>query len=145
MGADKLHINIKQSGFTMLELLVAITLIVIGLSAAASMQAIAVNSNSVANKVSVSSFLAQQVAEEISSRNMSDPLLNSNSGGTYQFVDWSTGVEVLTNSLTIPGAGTFTATYTIKANTYNGATFAGMTEITVTVNNITYTTYKMVL
>ena len=144
MVADTQHIKNKQSGFTLIELLVAIVILAIGLSAAATMQAVALDSNAIANRVSVSSFLAQQVAEELSSRNIADPLFKTNSSGTYQFVDWSTGAQQLVNSLTIPGAGTFTASYTIQANTFNGASFPGMTEIQVTVNNVTYTTYKMV-
>ena len=144
MVADTQHIKNKQSGFTLIELLVAIVILAIGLSAAATMQAVALDSNAIANRVSVSSFLAQQVAEELSSRNIADPLFKTNSSGTYQFVDWSTGAQQLVNSLTIPGAGTFTASYTIQANTFNGASFPGMTEIQVMVNNVTYTTYKMV-
>lgn len=144
MVADTQYIKNKQSGFTLIELLVAIVILAIGLSAAATMQAVALDSNAIANRVSVSSFLAQQVAEELSSRNIADPLFKTNSSGTYQFVDWSTGAQQLVNSLTIPGAGTFTASYTIQANTFNGASFPGMTEIQVMVNNVTYTTYKMV-
>ncbi len=145
MVADTQHIKNKQSGFTLIELLVAIVILAIGLSAAATMQAVALDSNSIANRVSVSSFLAQQVAEEISSRNIADPIFKTNSQGLpYQFVDWSTGAEQQAGRLTIPGAGTFTASYSIQANTFNGASFPGMTEIQVTVNNVTYTTHKMV-
>lgn len=141
----------NQKGFTLLEMLVATMIIAIGLLAVATMQAVAMRSNSVANRVSVDSFIAQQIAEEISSRNISDPLLNPVSplSGTYQFVDWSTGAQQLVNSLNITGAGTVAATYTIQANTFNGAPFLGMTEIQVTVNHgaftTTYTTHKMVL
>ena len=149
MDADREHDDIKQGGFTLLELLVAITILLIGLMAVAQMQAVGISSNSVSNKVSVGSFLAQQVAEEISSRNSSDPLLNSTSAGTYQFVDWSSGTQKVVNGLSITSAGTYTATYNIQANTYNGAAFTGMTEIAVTVKvngvPITYTTHKMVL
>jgi type IV pilus modification protein PilV len=149
MDSDMRHIDNKQSGFTLLELLVAITILLIGLTAVASMQAIALRSNSVSNKVSVASFIAQQVAEEISSRNSSDPILNHTSTGTYQFTDWSTGAQQIVSGLSITSAGTYTATYTIQANTYNGTAFTGMTEIQVTVNAnnvpITYTAHKMVL
>ncbi len=133
-----------QDGFTLIELLVAIVLITIGLSAAAAMQAVALNSNSVANRVSVSSFMAQQVAEEISSRNATDPIFTANSAGTYQFADWSTGALQQVSGLHILSAGTFTANYTIQANTFNGSPFVGTAEIQVTVNNVTYTTHKMV-
>ena len=145
MDTDTLHIKNKQSGFTLIELFIAIMILAIGLSAAATMQAVALDSNSIANRISVSSSLAQQVAEEISSRSIADPLLNTNSAGTYQFDDWSTGAQQLVNSLSIAGAGTFTASYTIRANTFTGASFPGMTESQVTVNIVTYTTHKMVL
>jgi prepilin-type N-terminal cleavage/methylation domain-containing protein len=148
MAADTKNNDGKQKGFTLIELLIAIMILAVGLSAAAAMQAVALNSNAVANRVSVASFLAQQAAEEISSRNISDPILNTDvSNAAYPFIDWSTGVPVQTTVLTMPGAGTFSATYTIRTNRspVDGSYLLGMTEITVTVGNSTYTTHKMVI
>ena len=46
----------NQQGFTLLEMLVALMIMTIGLLAVATMQAVALNANSVANRVSVDQF-----------------------------------------------------------------------------------------
>ncbi|HTF99565.1 MAG TPA: prepilin-type N-terminal cleavage/methylation domain-containing protein [Nitrospirota bacterium] len=145
MIVNRLHSVGKQSGFTLIELLIAISILALGLLAVATMQSIALNSNSVSNKVSVASYLAQQVAEEICARDIDDPLLNTNSSGSYQFTDWTSGTQQIVSSVSVTGAGTFSASYNIQANTYYGTPFTGMTQIRVTVKNATYTTHKMVL
>ncbi len=138
----------NRNGFTLLELLVAVSIIAVGLLAAASMQGVAVNSNSVANRVSVASSLAQQVAEDLLSSGSTGTILNTN--GTYNYM-----LDPVnhTNSITIPGSGTFRAQYTTTISpVISGATLTGTTQVAITVfyvapngvevNAATFTTYK---
>lgn len=140
--------RLNRNGFTLLELLVAISIIAVGLLAAASMQGIAVNANSVSNKVSVGSSLAQQVAEDLLSSGSTGTILNTN--GTYNYMlDPANG----SNQLTIRGSGMYRATYTTNNSpVISGATVTGTTQVTVNVlyiaptgvetNVATFTTYK---
>ncbi len=140
--------RLNRNGFTLLELLVAISIIAVGLLAAASMQGIAVNANSVSNKVSVGSSLAQQVAEDLLSSSSTGTVLNTN--GTYNYMlDPANG----SNRLTIRGSGTYRATYTTNTSPIiSGATVTGTTKVDVTViyiapngvetNVATFSTYK---
>lgn len=57
----------NQNGFTLVELLVAITLMVIGVLAVIGMQTVALQSNSIANQLSVATSLASEALEDISS------------------------------------------------------------------------------
>ncbi len=136
--------TLNQNGFTLLELLVAISIIAVGLLAAASMQGIAINANSVSNKVSVGSSLAQQVAEDLLSSSSTGTILTTN--GTYNYMlDPANG----SNQLTIRGSGTYRAQYTTDTAPIAGVT--GVTKVNVQVfyvtpevetNVATYTTYK---
>jgi type IV pilus assembly protein PilV len=138
----------NQNGFTLLELLVAITIIAVGLLAAASMQGVAINANSIANKVSVGSSLAQQTAEDLISSSSTGTVLTTN--GTY---DYMLDAANHSNVLTIQGAGAFRAEYTTQTSpVISGATLTGTTRVSVTVIHIaptgvetdvaTFTTFK---
>jgi type IV pilus assembly protein PilV len=140
----------NEKGFTLLEMLIAVTLIAVGLLATASMQGIALNSNSIANKLSVANLLAQKVVEDLHSRSVSDSIFTSSVSNVAYMLN-SSGTP--STNITIPGAGTYSATYTITPN----ASATGTTRIDVTVrytsrkytqtvtNTVTYTTYKMVI
>jgi type IV pilus assembly protein PilV len=120
--------NKGQRGFSLLEVLIAVSILAIGLLAAASMQTTAINSNGIANRISVTSALAQEVMEDIMAWSASDAhFATSSSGSTYD-LDLNTAAT----SIQIPTAGTFNATYSIIVNTpaTNTAT------IVVTVTNV---------
>jgi len=139
----------NRKGFTLIELLVALSIIAIGLLAAASMQGIAVNGNSVSNRVSVASELAQLVAEDVLSSSLTGTILTT-SGGPYNYM-----LDPVNGSLTVPGTGTFSAQYwTTTPVIISGATVTGTTQVTVQVSYLnrtahgtptpvtTFTTYK---
>jgi len=145
-----------QKGFTLLEMLIAVTLIAIGLLATASMQGVALRSNSIANRLTVANLLAQKVIEDLHSRSANDAIyLNASPVTNVQYI-----LDPVTSSptITIPGAGVYSATYSITPNaTISSTLVTGTTRIDVTVSYIaqvaaqtvtkavTYTSYKMVL
>ena len=53
----------NHKGFSLIELLIALTLLAVGMMAVASMQTVAIGSNDIANKNSELAALAQQVME----------------------------------------------------------------------------------
>jgi prepilin-type N-terminal cleavage/methylation domain-containing protein len=147
--------KINQKGFTLLEVLFALSILAIGLLATASMQGVALNSNTVANRISVANMIGQQVLDELHSRPITDPdLLN-------QRINWPFLLDPVTpsNRVTIRGAGTYEARYfttpATPAAPILGLT-SGLTEIVVRVFYVdpttgvltqtrTFTTYKMVI
>jgi prepilin-type N-terminal cleavage/methylation domain-containing protein len=123
-----------RNGFTLLELLIAVSLLAIGLLAVASMQSVAMNANMVSNRLTVATTLAQQVAEDMLSWNISDPRLNSPSmpaatAPNYIFTNPSTGVSLGTQ-IYIPGAGTYSARYSAEPN----ITITGNTRLVIIVS-----------
>lgn len=127
------HKREKQKGFTLIELLVAIAILAIGLLAVASMQGVAINANSIANRSTAGNALAQQVAEE---RLAHDPML-------------IVGDTTLTTAIALPypldpvtqlpvltvGPNRYTATYVITPNAViNGQTMMDTTRLDVTVS-----------
>jgi type IV pilus assembly protein PilV len=143
-----------KNGFTLLELLVAVSLLAIGLLAVVTMQTVAMNANMVSNRLTVATTLAQQVAEDMLSWNISDPRVTtetfmpaSGSPNYNSFIDPSTGVA--SSQITISGAGTYSARYSITPNsTVNGNT---LIDIRVDYSSgsawkelVAYTVYKRV-
>jgi hypothetical protein len=127
------------------------TLLAVGLLATATMQSVAMNANSIANRLSVAASLAQQVAEDFLSRDIADPVLNTACINlTYDLDPFSAAT-----SINIPGAGTYSAQYSITPNAVvDGASQTGTTRIDASIRYnvkdgttkvVTYTTYKRVV
>ncbi len=125
----------EQNGFTLLEVLVAVSLIAVGLLAAAAMQGTAITANSTSNRLTVANMLAQQTSEEIISRNCStvnNPYRETAfcDNGSYSF-----------GNTTVNGAGNFSTAYTIEQDApINGTHVQGLTRVDVVVTYMTGST-----
>ena len=115
----------NDKGFSLVELLMAITLLAIGLFAVAGMQTVAMNANTIANKISVSSSIAQEVMEDIISWPQDSPSLNTTAANIVYDLDKGSAAT----TITVTGAGTFSATYSTTTST----PISGMTQIAVRV------------
>lgn len=103
----------NQKGFTLLELLVAVSLMAIGLLAVVSMQAVAINSNSIANRSAVATAFGQGVMDEILARPITDALLNTSTGGFVLYV----APTYLSSDVTVTNAGIYRARVWTRTNT----------------------------
>jgi len=80
--------NIDNNGFTLIEILIAITVFAIGILALGSMQISSMNGNADAQRITDASVLAQDQLEEVMALDYDDPLLNDDdSDGTNQDAD----------------------------------------------------------
>ena len=102
----------NERGFSLVEMLIAITLLAIGLLAVAGMQSTAINANSFANKLSTATALAQEVMEDLLARDSTAAIFQADTNDNVYDLDPDTAAT----SITITGAGTFTAAYDINAD-----------------------------
>ncbi|WP_035056084.1 prepilin-type N-terminal cleavage/methylation domain-containing protein [Desulfuromonas sp. TF] len=120
-----------EKGFTLAEMLVAITILAISLLAVAGMQITAIGTNSDSNTLTAATALTEGIMEEILAWDVDTPVLNSSSSGNlWDFFPETAGVQ---STRTFGTAGTYSATYSVVANA-NGVT--NLTQITVVVTGI---------
>ena len=70
------HILNRDSGFTLIEISIAIVVMALALLAMAGMQAIALRGNSFANQISQGGSLAEDIVESLMVLDYNDPILN---------------------------------------------------------------------
>jgi type IV pilus assembly protein PilV len=104
----------NEKGFTLVELLVALTLMTVGILAMVEMEIVATHSNSIANKLSVATSLAQEVMDDIQSWDINAPPVTGAFTANSVNVQYSRlGTGVNANSLTFQDSGTYQARYSI--------------------------------
>jgi prepilin-type N-terminal cleavage/methylation domain-containing protein len=70
----------REAGFTLLEIIVAISILTFGILAVASMQSAAIRGNQLGYRLTEGSTLAQDRLEFLLSKPYNDPLLNTGTG-----------------------------------------------------------------
>jgi len=117
----------KERGFTLIEVLIALTIFAVGLLALAGMQITGIQGNSTSQSVSAKVALADGVIEEFLAMEGNDPRL------TTEVTDsaWPTATAVV-----IEGGGTCSAMVTVDSDpVIGGNTHVGLTLIRVNVAN----------
>jgi Tfp pilus assembly protein PilV len=111
-GAAKPAVNSPESGFTLVEAMIATLVLMFGLAAIFNLMIVATSSNSVANRASAATGLASQQMEVLRSTAFS------------ALTDSPTGVDTLETvtanfnmSSTVEGVGTFVTTWRIQTLT----------------------------
>ena len=119
--------NCNERGFTLVEVLVALTIFAVGLLGLAGMQITGLQGNSRAQSVSAKVALADGVIEEFLAMKGDNPLLITE----VTDIAW-----VNATNIDINGAGTCSATVTVDADPVIGTvTYTDLTQIQVTVSN----------
>lgn len=108
-----------EQGFSLVELLIAITILSIGLFAVATMQTVAISNTAISNRMTTATDLANQAMEDILCWDPSNPALNASADD----VSYANGIRVT-------GGGTFNITYTTTID--NPAIGTTRVDITVT-------------
>lgn len=114
----------NQKGFTLLELLVALTIFAVGLLGVAGMQLTGLRENATSQARTTAAALATGILEEIRSWPPEAVLLAEDSANNVWSFDDETTIE-------IAGAGTFQATFDVDTN-YNDVTNINRIQVTVT-------------
>jgi type IV pilus assembly protein PilV len=96
-----------QSGFSLIELLVAVVILAVGLLGLAQLQLTAIKTNSQSFTSTAASVLTQRVLEQVASIPPDDPLFDGPSSGT-----WSKAP--ITSPVTLSGGGSYDITYVVE-------------------------------
>lgn len=113
-----MKIKCLNDGFTLIEVLVAITIFAIGLLALAGMQITAINGGSTSQRVTAAVALTDGIVQNLMARDAGDPIFDT---AISPAAAWP-------ETLAIEG---FSATYAVAVNT----PVSGISQITVTVTD----------
>jgi len=119
----------KDQGFTLIEVLIAISIFAVGLLAVATMQLSAINVNSTAGRITTRMTWAQDKIEELMALPYSDPWLeaagnppagNDSAGNTHQLSPTTDGYTIswtVTNDTPVPNTKLITVSVSGRGKT----------------------------
>ncbi|MFZ5861834.1 MAG: type IV pilus modification PilV family protein [Nitrospirota bacterium] len=131
----------SEAGFSLLELLIAMSILSVGLMATLNMQSTALGADGLAQRTTAAAGVARAALEELLSRSDSAAIFTTASAGVFDL-----DPQTAANTLTVQGI-VFNATLTVTPNaTVDGVTVPGLTQMVLTVTGsdrtLTMTGYK---
>jgi type IV pilus assembly protein PilV len=134
----------SEAGFTLLELLIAMTILAVGLLATLNMQTTAMQANGFAQRTSSATAVARAAMDELISRPSSDAIFQTAQAAAAFDLDQQTAA--LTQ--TVQGI-VFSASITVTPNaTVDAVAITGLTQVALTVTGsdrtVTMTGFKKV-
>jgi type IV pilus assembly protein PilV len=116
----------NQQGFTLAELMVALTIFAIGMIGVAGMQMVAIRTNATANTLTAATAVTQGVLDDL----LSQPFANFSTSRANVIYDFDPAI-IGDQPIIIPSGGVYSATYDIVAN-YNGVANIALVTVNVT-------------
>jgi type IV pilus assembly protein PilV len=122
-------------GFTLVEVLMAMTILAVGLLSIAGMQVVSLKTNASANTLTTNAALAEGIMEQILSWPLDDPRLAADADDVpWVFDDQTVAVMQRTTSEAV---GNYTAAYSVDINYDSGSgPIANVTRIEVKVTQV---------
>lgn len=121
----------SQAGFSLVELLVAIVIMAIGLLGLAELQITAMKTNSKSEGMLAATSLAQEIIEQVTAMNESDPLFDASTNDQV----WPGGSPGQpAGTFVLAGAGAYNVTYDVLIN-YQGVTNLCLVRVDVVPEN----------
>lgn len=130
----------NESGFSLVELLIAISIIAVGLLGTATMLSTNMGSNRFSQIVTVEASLVSSEIEDLMSRPGSDAVFASNVVGAVYDLDPATAAS----TVSVQGR-TYSATYSITRNTPVTGVARIDSTVTSSGRSITMTSYKSII